>query len=97
MDTVLLGKASSYLLLLGFAALVCGLLITTFGGPCNESGFYISAAAVGIGALGCAALFARSLRLRKNEAWLQFGCSIIAIAFFSFMSLVWTLGMCRGV
>ena len=97
MDTVLLGKASSYLLLLAFGTLVCGLLTTTFGGPCNESGFYLSAAALGIATLGCASLFARSLRLRTSEAWLQFGCSVIAIPFFGFVALAWTLGMCRGV
>lgn len=97
MDTVLLGKASRYLLLLAFAVLICGLLRTTFGGACSSSGFYISATGVAVAILGCIPLFARSLRLRTSEAWLQFGCSVIAIAFFGFVALLWTLLMCRGV
>ncbi len=97
MDTVALGKASKYLLLLAFSVLVCGLLRTTFGGACSESGFYISATAAAIGVLACIALFARSLRLRTSEAWMQFGCGIIAIVFFGFVALLWTLLMCRGV
>ena len=97
MNTFLLGKASSYLLLLAFVALVCGLLTTTFGGPCNEYGFYTSAAALGVATLGCAALLTRSLRLRTNVAWLQFGCSIIASVYCAFMAFAWTLGMCRAI
>lgn len=97
MDTVALGKASKYLLLIALSVLVCGLLRTTFGGACSESGFDISASAVAIGVLACMALFARSLRLRTSEAWMQFACGIIAITFFGFAALLWILLMCRGV
>jgi len=97
MDSVSLGKASKYFLLLALAVLTCGLLRTTFGGACSQSGFYISAAGLAIAVLGCVTLFARSLRLRTSEAWLQFGCSIIGIAFLGFIALLWTLLMCRGV
>ena len=97
MNTVELTKASKYLLLSALAVLVCGLLKTTFGGACSDSGFYISAAAVSIGLLGCVALFARSLRIRTIEAWVQLACAIVAITFFSFAALLWTLLMCRGV
>ena len=97
MDTVLLGRASKYFLLLAFVVLVCGLLRTTFGGACSQSGFYMSATGVAIGILRCITLFARSIRLRTSEAWLQFGCSIIGIAFFGFVALLWTLLLCRGV
>ena len=48
MDSVLLGKASKYFLLLALAVLTCGLLRTTFGGACSQSGFYISAAGLAI-------------------------------------------------
>ena len=96
-DAIALGKASKHLLLLAFGVLVCGLLRTTFGGACSEAGFYISASAVGIGVLGCIALFARSLRIRTSEAWVQLACGIVAIVFFGFVALVWTLLMCRGV
>lgn len=97
MDTFALTKASKYLLLLALAVLVCGLLRTTFGGACSESGFYISAGAVSIGILGCITLLARSLRIRTSEAWVQFACAIVAITFFGFVALLWTLLMCRGV
>lgn len=97
MDTLSLTKASKHLLLLALAVLVFGLLRTTFGGACSESGFYISAGAVGIGVLGCITLLARSLRIRTSEGWVQFACAIVVIAFFGFMALLWTLLMCRGV
>lgn len=97
MGSLSLSRASKYMLLLGAAVLVCGLLRTTFGGACSESGFYISASAVAIGLLACIALLVRSLRLRSSEAWMQLACSVIAVALLGFVALWWTLMMCRGV
>lgn len=97
MDVKSLGTASGNLLLVALAVLAVGILRSTFGGPCSESGAYTSMAGVGIAALACVALLVRSIRLRSGEAWVQFGCSVVATIVFAFVASLWTVLMCRGV
>jgi len=67
------------------------------GGACSGSGIGICVISVAVGVLGCATLGARALRLRSGEAWTQWACSIIAIAFFGVVAGWLTLSMCRGI
>ena len=92
-----LGKLSGRLFVSGFAILVVGILKTTISAPCNDTGAWVSIAALLPAALGCVALLIVALKERSAGNWMVCLAGVAGTGFAAMVAFWWTIMLCRAV
>ncbi len=92
-----LGKLSGRLFVSAFAILVVGILKTTISAPCNDTGAWVSIAALLPAALGCVALLIVTLKERSAGNWMVWLAGVAGTGFAAMVAFWWTIMLCRAV